>query len=139
MLPVDFMDKVVRSDYRSGHSNVSPFIDRDPLPFILILHLHLIFVVRAAWKQPAGNVSVSGGRDVSVAPHLRGFVVFVLFYVFLRPFVHMQTAKKQQQNNKKPEANFCRIHCFTVFVHFINFSVHVSNLNPIRITLALAL
>lgn len=101
VVPVDFMDKVVRSDYRSGHSNLFPFIDRDPLPFILILHLHLIRVVRAAWKQPAGNVSVSGGRDVSVAPHLRGFVVFVSFCVFLRPFVHQQTAKKKKKKNVK--------------------------------------
>lgn len=97
---VDFMDKVVRSDYRSVHLNLFRFIDRDPLPFILIPHLHLIHVVRAAWKQPAGNVSVSGGRDVSVAPHLRGFVVFVSFCVSLRPFVHQQTGKKKKSKRK---------------------------------------
>lgn len=91
---VDFMDKVVRSNYRSGHYNL--FIDSDPLPFILFLDFHLICVVKAAWKQPAG--SESGGPDVSSPTWVCWFCVFfVLFCVFLQPFVHMQTEK----TNKK--------------------------------------
>lgn len=49
VVPVDFMDKVVESDYRSGPTYLFTFTDSDPVPFILILRLHLLCVVRAAW------------------------------------------------------------------------------------------
>lgn len=114
------MDKVVRSDYRSGSSNLFPFIDSDPLIFIWIIDLHFIGVLsfdRRPWRLCCSSPT--------------WVCCWLLFCFVLRVF----SASCPHAYSRKLSWSFCelnifRIHCFAVSASCINFSIYGSNLTP---------